>query len=79
MFDDLLERAASLKARDKPFVLATVVACKPPTSAKPGSKAIVQPDGRWELRTAADYGGIAEGVAGRPVAAGGPGARSRSG
>ena len=47
MFDDLLERAASLKARDKPFVLATVVACKPPTSAKPGSKAIVQPDGSF--------------------------------
>ena len=47
MFDDLLERAAVLKARDEPFVLATVVACKPPTSAKPGSKAIVQPDGSF--------------------------------
>ncbi len=47
MFDDLLERAGSLKARDKPFVLATVVACKAPTSAKPGSKAIVQPDGSF--------------------------------
>ena len=47
MFDDLLERAAGLKARDKPFVFATVVACKPPTSAKPGSKAIVQPDGSF--------------------------------
>ena len=47
MFDDLLERAAGLKARDKAFVLATVVACKPPTSAKPGSKAIVQPDGSF--------------------------------
>ena len=47
MFDDLLEQAAALKARDKAFVLATVVACKPPTSAKPGSKAIVQPDGSF--------------------------------
>ena len=47
MFDDLLERAAVLKQQDKPFVLATVVACKPPTSAKPGSKAIVQPDGSF--------------------------------
>ena len=47
MFDDLLERAAVLKARDEPFVLATVVACKPPTSAKPGAKAIVRPDGSF--------------------------------
>ena len=47
MFDDLLEQAAALKAQDKPFVLATVVACKPPTSAKPGAKAIVQPDGSF--------------------------------
>ena len=45
MFDDLLEQAAALKQQGKPFVLATVVACKPPTSAKPGAKAIVQPDG----------------------------------
>ena len=43
MFEDLLEQAAALKEQDKPFVLATVVACKPPTSAKPGAKAIVQP------------------------------------
>ena len=47
MFDDLLEQAAALKEQDKPFVLATVVACKPPTSAKPGAKAIVQPDGSF--------------------------------
>ena len=47
MFDDLLEQAATLKEQGKPFVLATVVACKPPTSAKPGAKAIVQPDGSF--------------------------------
>ncbi len=47
MFDDLLEQVAVLKARGKPFVLATVVACKPPTSAKAGAKAVVQPDGSF--------------------------------
>ena len=45
MFDDLLEQVTALKGQGKPFVLATVVACKPPTSAKAGAKAIVQPDG----------------------------------
>ena len=47
MFDDLLEQAAVLKEHGKPFVLATVVACKPPTSAKAGAKAIVQPGGSF--------------------------------
>ena len=47
MFDDLLEQAAVLKEHGKPFVLATIVACKPPTSAKAGAKAIVQPDGSF--------------------------------
>ena len=47
MFDDLLERVAALRQQGKPFVLATVVACKPPTSAKAGAKAIVQPDGSF--------------------------------
>ncbi len=47
MFDDLLEQAAVLKEHGRPFVLATVVACKSPTSAKPGAKAIVQPDGSF--------------------------------
>ena len=47
MFDDLLGQATVLKERGKPFVLATVVACKPPTSAKPGAKAIIQPDGSF--------------------------------
>ena len=47
MFDDILEQAAALKEGGKPYVLATVVACKPPTSAKAGAKAIVQPDGSF--------------------------------
>ena len=47
MFDDLLEQVSALKGRSEPFVLATVVACKPPTSAKPGAKAIVQADGSF--------------------------------
>lgn len=47
MFDDILERAAELKAQGEPFVLATVVACRPPTSAKPGAKAIVRADGAF--------------------------------
>ena len=47
MFDDILEQVATLKADSKAFVLATVVACKPPTSAKAGAKAIVQPDGSF--------------------------------
>ena len=47
MFDDLLRQAAVLKEHGKPFVLATVVGCKPPTSAKAGAKAIVQPDGSF--------------------------------
>ncbi len=45
MFNDLLKRASDLKGQGEPFVLATVVACRPPTSAKPGAKAIVQADG----------------------------------
>ena len=47
MFDDLLEQVTALKGRSEPFVLATVVACKPPTSAKPGAKAIVRADGSF--------------------------------
>lgn len=43
--DAILERAAELKARGVPFVLATVVRCESSTSAKPGAKAIVDADG----------------------------------
>lgn len=45
MSDDLLEQAADLRGRGEAFVLATVVACKRPTSAKPGAKAIIRADG----------------------------------
>jgi xanthine dehydrogenase accessory factor len=41
VFDESLE----LRARDEPFVLATVVAYKSPQSAKPGSRAIIKSDG----------------------------------
>ncbi|MEE9278064.1 MAG: XdhC family protein [Dehalococcoidia bacterium] len=47
MFDDILERAVELRGRGEPFALATVVACKPPTSAKPGAKAVVTADGSF--------------------------------
>ena len=44
--DAVLERAAELKSRGVPFVLATVVRCESPTSAKPGAKAIVDAQGQ---------------------------------
>jgi xanthine dehydrogenase accessory factor len=43
--DDVLAVAADLQRRGEPFVLATVVRCEAPTSAKPGAKALVRPDG----------------------------------
>jgi xanthine dehydrogenase accessory factor len=46
--DPLLERAAELQRRGEPFVLATVVRCEAPTSAKPGAKALIHPDGTVE-------------------------------
>ena len=45
MFDDLLARAYDLRRQGEPFVLATVVRCVRPTSAKPGAKAIIRRDG----------------------------------
>ena len=44
--DAVIERAAELKTRGVPFVLATVVRCESPTSAKPGAKGIVDTEGR---------------------------------
>lgn len=44
--DAVLERAAELKASGVPFVLATVVRCDSPTSAKPGAKGLVDADGQ---------------------------------
>jgi xanthine dehydrogenase accessory factor len=43
--DELLARAAELQRRRQPFALATVVRCEPPTSAKPGAKALILEDG----------------------------------
>jgi xanthine dehydrogenase accessory factor len=39
------DQCNDLRAREEPFVLATVVAYKSPQSAKPGSKAIIKADG----------------------------------
>lgn len=41
----VLDKAARLKAEGKPFALVTVVRAVSPTSAKPGAKAVVEPDG----------------------------------
>jgi xanthine dehydrogenase accessory factor len=43
--DAVLDKAASLRAAGQPFVLATVVRSESHTSAKPGAKALVEPDG----------------------------------
>lgn len=42
---NLEDQCNLLRAREEPFVLATVVAYKNPQSAKPGSKAIIKSDG----------------------------------
>jgi xanthine dehydrogenase accessory factor len=42
---DLLTLAADLRSRGEAFALATVVRCERPTSAKPGAKALIRPDG----------------------------------
>lgn len=46
MLDQLLRQSAELVARGETFVMATVVRCTPPTSAKPGDKAIIHADGK---------------------------------
>jgi xanthine dehydrogenase accessory factor len=43
--DAPLALAAELQRRGEPFALATVVRCEPPTSAKPGAKALIRQDG----------------------------------
>ncbi|HEY2960874.1 MAG TPA: XdhC family protein [Pyrinomonadaceae bacterium] len=47
MVNRIEDQCNELRAREEPFVLATVVAYKSPQSAKPGSKAIIKPDGSW--------------------------------
>ncbi|HTK11448.1 MAG TPA: XdhC family protein [Ktedonobacteraceae bacterium] len=46
MSETILELAYKLTRDGEPFVLATVVSCERPTSAKPGAQAIIQRDGR---------------------------------
>jgi len=43
--NDILDQAGRMRAEGEPFVIATVVAYISPQSAKPGSKAIIKPDG----------------------------------
>jgi xanthine dehydrogenase accessory factor len=43
---EVLTQSAELLARGEAFVMATVVRCRPPTSGKPGDKAIIYADGR---------------------------------
>ena len=45
MSNTILELAHGLTQAGEPFVLATVVWCERPTSAKPGAQAIIQTDG----------------------------------
>ena len=45
---DVLARAVELQASGTPFALATVVAVQRPTSARPGARGIVHPDGTIE-------------------------------
>src|SRR5262245_10713625 len=45
MLNDILDQAGRMRAEEEPFVIATVVAYKSPQSARPGSKAIIKPDG----------------------------------
>jgi xanthine dehydrogenase accessory factor len=44
----IFARAAELEAAGRPFVVATVVAVRKPTSARPGASGIVHPDGAIE-------------------------------
>ncbi|MEX2184121.1 MAG: XdhC family protein, partial [Chloroflexota bacterium] len=44
----ILGRAAELAAADRSFVMATVVAVRKPTSARPGASGIIHPDGTIE-------------------------------
>ena len=46
MFDQFLKETEELIARGESFVTATVVRALPPTSGKPGDKAIIHADGR---------------------------------
>ena len=88
---DLLELAYLLGTRGEPFVMATVVRCEPPTSAKPGAKALITSGGKltgWIGGSCAEPLVIKEALQalrdGQPrfialVGEGGPGPGSREG
>ncbi len=44
--DEVLTRAAELRTRGESFAVATVVRVEPPTSARPGDKALITADGK---------------------------------
>jgi xanthine dehydrogenase accessory factor len=46
MLDQFLKQTTELLAKGETFAVATVVRCQPPTSGKPGDKAIIHSDGR---------------------------------
>ena len=46
MIEQLLKQSAELLAKGESFAMATVVRCQPPSSGKPGDKAIIQADGK---------------------------------
>src|SRR2546426_4951955 len=48
MTRSMFARAAEIEAAGRPFVMATVVAVARPTSARPGARGIVHPDGTIE-------------------------------
>src|SRR3954452_1478196 len=48
MTASIFARAAALEAARRPFAVATVVAVRRPTSARPGASGIVHPDGAIE-------------------------------
>lgn len=46
MFDEFLKKSAELVETGERFATATVVRCQPPSSGKPGDKAIIHADGK---------------------------------
>jgi xanthine dehydrogenase accessory factor len=46
MFEDFFNKTQKLMAQGESFAVATVVRCLPPTSGKPGDKAIITADGK---------------------------------
>jgi xanthine/CO dehydrogenase XdhC/CoxF family maturation factor len=45
MWDTFFEHAIGWRAEEKPFALATVVACQRPITAYSGAKALIRADG----------------------------------